>query len=374
MEKRTATLQRVFRDADVAGELFDVHLQYQHTILLGEHRCFVGVLEEYAGVGSWRSDRTGKPPSSHHHHHSHPTPSHTPQQPGDLNYRMIGTPEEVLIAITEAAAKARTLSSTTTADNNNGKAAPIAAPSVPNGAAVVGAVGGKQADAGGEEGAEVQTEPLSPFGSSSSSSGSSSSSESEGVLPGEENGAAAATAAAGVAKAAGADKGSADSLASAAASSASSSSAGQHPPVIPGTSWLDVRYQGLAAGAAPHPPSLEWDALVSARDELRSVQAAGLVLHGFKEHGISFPPSCVASSVVDEIGLVSGEGSAWHGAAGPSSVSYRHLIPHHHTHHCIDGTRLQLISHNTHRSTHPPLGTATGAYAGSGAPAGTIPT
>ena len=35
VEKRTAALQRVFRDADVAGELFDVHLQYQHTILLG---------------------------------------------------------------------------------------------------------------------------------------------------------------------------------------------------------------------------------------------------------------------------------------------------------------------------------------------------
>jgi hypothetical protein len=47
----------------------------------------------------------------------------------------------------------------------------------------------------------------------------------------------------------------------------------------------------LVAGATPHAPSAGWDALVSARDELRSVQAAGMVLHGFKEHTISFPPS-----------------------------------------------------------------------------------
>lgn len=65
MEKRTATLQRVFRDADVAGELFDVHLQYQHTILLGEHHCFVGVLEGYGGVGSWRSETTTQTPALH---------------------------------------------------------------------------------------------------------------------------------------------------------------------------------------------------------------------------------------------------------------------------------------------------------------------
>ena len=35
-EKRNRALRRILRDAALAGELFDVHLQYQHTILLGE--------------------------------------------------------------------------------------------------------------------------------------------------------------------------------------------------------------------------------------------------------------------------------------------------------------------------------------------------
>ena len=36
VEQRNAALRAAFRDAVVAGEAFDVHLQFQHTILLGE--------------------------------------------------------------------------------------------------------------------------------------------------------------------------------------------------------------------------------------------------------------------------------------------------------------------------------------------------
>ncbi len=211
---------------------------------------------------------------------------------------MLGTPDEVLVAITEAAAKATSdlgLSSST--------------PPTPRRAVIGKEAGG----AGGTSGSGERTEPVSPSLSSSSSSSASSSSSSErgnveenlldedvaelqgkvvahhhhghGHGHGHHHETPAAAPAPAKGKKGNHKKGSDDSLASSAAATASATA--------PGSSWLDARYQGVAAGAPPQAPSVEWDALVSARDELRATQAAGLVLHGFKEHAISFPPSCV---------------------------------------------------------------------------------